>query len=133
MPGFELIAPLVMNVLPPAIDYFLCQGGKWQDEEESSFMKVSSTCCSSMLSQNAPDDDDDTIVISSSEAIKLAKKRSSFRRNPRAVSVSSLSLESDEDRNDDEEEKDFMNTSWYCFTAEGLDQDGLSPLFGSAL
>ena len=131
MPVFELIAPLVMNVLPPAIDYFLCQqGGNWQDEDEasSSFMKISSTCCSSMSFDNATDDDD-TIVISSSEAAMMGKKRSFFPPNPRAVaSVSSLSLDaSDEDRGDDDE---FVNTSWYCFTTEGLDQDGLSPIFG---
>ena len=121
MSGFELIAPLVMNVLPPAIDFFLCQSGRWQDEEFQTIFP----CCSPMNTSTyqVQDDEDDHIVVAASssqactewEGRKRASSSASFPRKHRPVQVSKLSLEDDRGGGGGEEEEPLMDTSWYCF------------------
>ena len=111
MSGFELIAPLVMNVLPPAIDYFLCQRS-WEDDEAD---VVSSTWCSPMALQGDVDDDD--IVMSSYQTRKRRTQPKTFRRRGRPVEVSVLSLEASVDEEGVEDEIMENASTWYCFTA----------------
>ena len=107
MSGFELIAPLVMNVLPPAIDYFIC--GTWDDDDDGD-ETILSTCCAPMTS--FADIEDDIVQLEPSTLSSTARDLSSRRsRRLRPMHVSRLSLD------DDCLDAETVENSWYCFMA----------------